>query len=61
MPCRLDPTVYCSVMKSETCQFSKSCSCEPSEYRLGTVSIVSKYGLDGSAVRFGLVPNTVSL
>ena len=27
-----------------------------SEYRLSTVSVVSKYGLDWSAVRFGLVP-----
>ena len=32
-----------------------------SKYRLSTVSIVSKYGLDWSAVRFGLVPSTVSL
>ena len=32
-----------------------------SEYRLSTVSIVSKYGLDWSAVRYGLVPSTVSL
>ena len=32
-----------------------------SEYRLSTVSSVSKYGLDWLAVRFGLVPSTVSL
>ena len=30
-----------------------------SEYRLSTVSIVFKYGLDWSAVWFGLVPSTV--
>ena len=30
-----------------------------SEYRLSTGSIVSKYGLDWSAVRSGLVPSTV--
>ena len=28
---------------------------------LSTVSIVSKYSLDWSALRFGLVPSTVSL
>ena len=32
-----------------------------SEYSLSTVSIVSKYGLDWLAVRFGVVPSTVSL
>ena len=57
-------------VKTETCQFSKNLCLEPhgqgkerilSEYRLSTVSIVSKYGLDWSAVRFGLVLSTVSL
>ena len=32
-----------------------------SGYRLSTVSIVSKHGLDWSAVRSGLVPSTVLL
>ena len=32
-----------------------------SEYKLSTVPIVSKYGLDWLAVRFGLVPSTVLL
>ena len=57
-------------LKTETCQYSKIYLVSPtvkerkhilSEYRLSTVSIVSKYGLDWSAVRFGLVPSTVSL
>ena len=57
-------------LTSETCQFSKIVLVSPtvkerkrilSEYRLTTVLIVSKYGLDWSAVRFGLVPSTVSL
>ena len=57
-------------LKTETCRFSKKClvSCTVkerkhilSEYRLSTVSIVSKYGLDWSAVWFGLVPSTLTL
>ena len=32
-----------------------------SEYRLSTVSMVSKYGLDWSAVRFGLLEEFVGV
>ena len=52
-------------LKTETCQFSKTFLVSPtvkerinilSEYRLSTVSIVSKYGLDWSAIRFPELP-----
>ena len=57
-------------LKTEMCQFSNHFLVSPtakerkqilSEHRLSTVSIVSKYGLDWSAVRFGLVPSTILL